>query len=204
VLHNFSGSDGSYPNGGLAQYTSGAFYGTTYGGGAYGLGTVFSVSVGLGPFVETQPNSGKVGTAVKVLGNNLTGASSVTFDGTAATFNVVSSSEITTTVPADATTGKVEVKTPSGTLFSNMAFRVTPTISSFSPTSGPVDTSVKITGESLKGATSVTFGGVKAASFKVDSDTEITAVVPTGAKTGKIGVTTPGGTATSAATFTVN
>jgi len=63
---------------------------------------------------------------------------------------------------------------------------------------------VKITGESLKGATSVTFRGVKATSFKVDSDTEITAAVPTGAKTGKIGVTTPGGTATSTGTFTVN
>jgi hypothetical protein len=54
------------------------------------------------------------------------------------------------------------------------------------------------------GSTSETFGGVKATSFKVDSNTEITATVPTGAKTGEIGVTTPGGTATSAATFSVN
>jgi IPT/TIG domain len=64
--------------------------------------------------------------------------------------------------------------------------------------------SVVITGESLTGSTSVSFGGVKATSFKMDSNTEITATVPTGAKTGKIGVTTPGGTATSAGTFTVN
>jgi IPT/TIG domain len=117
---------------------------------------------------------------------------------------VVSSSEITTTVPADATTGKVEVKTPSSTLFSNVAFRVTPTISSFDPTKGPVDTSVVITGEGLTGATSVTFGGVKATSFKVDSYTRITATVPTGAKTGMIGVTTPGGTTTSTSTFTID
>jgi hypothetical protein len=77
-----------------------------------------------------------------------------------------------------------------------------PAISSFSPTSGPVGTKVVITGQSLTGATSVTFGGVKA-SFTLNSDTQITATVPSGAKTGKIVVTAPGGTATSAGTFTV-
>ena len=61
-------------------------------GGANGnCGTVFSLSVGLGPFVETQPTSGKVGAAVKILGTDLTGATSVTFNGTAAAFTVVSS-----------------------------------------------------------------------------------------------------------------
>ena len=117
---------------------------------------------------------------------------------------MASGSEITTAVPCGATTGKVKVTTPHGTLISNVPFRVTPMISSFSPTSGPVGTSVVITGESLTEATSVTFGGVKAASFKVDSYTEITATLPTGAKTGKIGVATPGGTAASTGTFTVN
>jgi uncharacterized protein (TIGR03437 family) len=88
------------------------------------LGTVFSLSVGLGPFVETQPTSGKVGAAVKILGTDLTGASRVTFNGTAARFTVVSKSEIKTTVPAGATTGTVEVTTPKGTLKSNVVFRV--------------------------------------------------------------------------------
>jgi uncharacterized protein (TIGR03437 family) len=55
---------------------------------------------------------------------DLTGASSVTFNGTAAVFDVVSSSEITTTVPAGTTTGTVQVVTPSGTLSSNLPFRV--------------------------------------------------------------------------------
>ena len=198
------GRDSGGGAGGLIQATNGKLYGETSAGGASGYGTVFSLAVGLGPFVETQPTSGKVGAAVKILGTNLTGARGVSFNGTGATFTVVSSFEIKTTVPAGATTGKVEVKKPSRTLSSNVAFRVPPSISSFSPTSGPVDASVVITGESLTGATSVTFGGVKATSFKVDSDTKITATVPTGAKTGKIGVTTPGGTATSAGTFTVN
>jgi uncharacterized protein (TIGR03437 family) len=66
-----------------------------------------------------------------------------------------------------------------------------------------VGTQVTITGTSFTGATKVTFGGVKATMFSVDSNTQITATVPTGAKTGKIQVTTPGGTATSSGVFTV-
>jgi len=76
--------------------------------------------------VKTLPTSGKVGVAVKILGTNLTGATSVSFNGTAATFTVVSKSEITTTVPNDATTGKVKVATPGRTLSSNLSFRVMP------------------------------------------------------------------------------
>jgi uncharacterized protein (TIGR03437 family) len=76
--------------------------------------------------VETNPGAGKVGAAVKILGTNLTGATSVSFNGTAAVFTVVSRSEITTTVPVGATTGEVQVVTPSGTLSSNVSFRVLP------------------------------------------------------------------------------
>jgi uncharacterized protein (TIGR03437 family) len=82
------------------------------------------LSVGLGPFVETLPSLGKVGAAVTVLGSDLTGTTSVTFNGTAATFTVVSESEIKTTVPTGATTGTVEVTTPSSTLTSNVAFQI--------------------------------------------------------------------------------
>jgi uncharacterized protein (TIGR03437 family) len=62
---------------------------------------------------------------------------------------------------------------------------------------------VTINGTSFTGATKVTFGGVKATTFSVDSSTQITATVPTGAKTGKVQVTTLGGVATSATIFTV-
>jgi uncharacterized repeat protein (TIGR03803 family) len=117
-------ADGSQPQGGLVQHTNGTLYGTTYYGGTDGLGTVFSLSVGLAPFVETLPTSGAVGSKVIILGTALTGATGVSFDGTAATFKVVSGSEITTTVPAGATTGTVKVTTPSGTLSSNVAFVV--------------------------------------------------------------------------------
>jgi uncharacterized repeat protein (TIGR03803 family) len=108
----------------LLQATSGNFYGTTSAGGADDDGTVYGLSEGLGPFVETRPTSDTVGTAVTIPGNNLTGATSVTFNGTSATFKVVSGTEITTTVPSGATTGPVKVKTPSATLTSNVNFQV--------------------------------------------------------------------------------
>ena len=119
-------TDGADPEAGLVNGTNGKFYGTTGFGGTSDYGTTFGISVGLGPFVETNPTSGNVGMAVTILGTNLVGASSVTFNGTAATFTVVSGSEITTTVPADATTGTLQVVTLTGTLSSNVPFRVLP------------------------------------------------------------------------------
>jgi uncharacterized repeat protein (TIGR03803 family) len=121
----FNSTDGAWPEAALIQATDGNLYGTTSAGGTDNFGTVFKFAVGLGPFVETEPTSGTVGTAVVILGTNLTGATSVTFNGTAAAFTVVSSSEITTTVPAGATTGAVQVVTPGGTLTSNTNFVVT-------------------------------------------------------------------------------
>jgi uncharacterized repeat protein (TIGR03803 family) len=119
-------SDGGNPLGGVLQATNGAFYGTTaFGGANNGDGTVFSLSVGLAPFVETQTTSGKVGSAVVIIGNSLTGATSVTFNGTAATFTVNSTgSAITATVPTGATSGKVKVATPGGVLSSSKPFTV--------------------------------------------------------------------------------
>jgi uncharacterized repeat protein (TIGR03803 family) len=117
-------TDGETPSSGLVQHTNGILYGTTESGGANGAGTFFSLSIGASAFVETLPASGKLGASVKILGTSLKGATGVTFNGTAATFTVVSASEITTTVPAGATTGTVEVTTPSITLSSNVAFTI--------------------------------------------------------------------------------
>jgi uncharacterized repeat protein (TIGR03803 family) len=116
--------------GGMIQDTDGKFYGTTQGGPNQCFngpcGTIFSFSNGLHPFVETQQTSGKVGSTVKILGTNLNSATSVTFNGTAAVFEIVAGSLITATVPTGATTGYVKVTTASGTLVSNQRFRVTP------------------------------------------------------------------------------
>jgi len=126
TLHSFDGTDGSGPYAPLVQGTDGLLYGTTTAGGANGDGTVFSLNVGFGPFVETLPATGTVGATVRIIGTNLTGATSVTFNGTPATFTVTSPSLITTTVPAGATSGKVRVTIPSGTLNSNVVFTVRP------------------------------------------------------------------------------
>jgi hypothetical protein len=153
--------------------TNAIIYGTTQQGGSGINGTVFSLSAELHPFVETLTTSGIVGAKVTILGNSLTGATSGSFNGTAATFKVVSATEITSTVPAGATTGLVTVATSQATLTSNLE------------------------------ATAVTRGGVKATSLLLESDEEVVATVPTGAKTGHIAITTAGGTATSSGVFTV-
>lgn len=78
-----------------------------------------------------------------------------------------------------------------------------PTITSFTPTAGPTGTSVVITGTNFTGASIVSFGGVPATGFAVNSANQITATVPVGAPTGRISVTTPGGTVNTATNFTV-
>jgi len=129
TLHKFDGHDGTQPCA-LVQHTNGILFGVTEGGGdmscsaPYGCGTVFSFDLGLNPFIEALPTSGKAGMKVVILGSNLSEATNVSFNGTAATFGAGSNSEITTTVPSGATTGLVTVTTPDGTLSSNIAFRV--------------------------------------------------------------------------------
>lgn len=125
LLHTFELTDGENPVAFL-QGTNGTLYGATVLGGANNLGTLFTLTVRAGAFVEPVPAAGKVAATVLILGNNLTGTSSVSFNGTAAQFSVVSPTEISATVPAGAITGKITVTTPSGSLVSNVPFHVTP------------------------------------------------------------------------------
>ncbi len=122
--------DGSTPYAGLLQATNGTFYGVTADGGTGCLGTgcgvVFTISAGLPAFVQSNPGFGRVGRVVGILGNNLTGTTAVTFNGIPATFKVISSTFIKAQVPTGATTGVIEVTTPSGTLNSNVPFHVLP------------------------------------------------------------------------------
>ena len=149
-----------------------------------------------------SPASGSPGTSVTVTGTGFTGASSVTFNGSASTFTVVSDTQITATVPSGATSGPIAVTTSAGSASSASSFTVTavvaaPRITSISPTSGRVGSTVTINGSALTGATSVKFGGGVSAAFTVVSDARLTATVPSGASSGGITVTTPGGSATS-------
>jgi uncharacterized repeat protein (TIGR03803 family) len=123
---------GWYPVGSIFQNTEGTLYGATgYGNSVgdcdpngIGYGTIYSVS-GLPSLVETAPVAGPVGQSVIILGNGLTGSTSVTFNGVEAAFTVESDTYIKATVPAGATTGVVSVVTPSGTLNSYPQFAVT-------------------------------------------------------------------------------
>lgn len=112
TLYNLASGDGTTPLGPLIQGTDGSLYGTTQRGGANNQGTVFKLSVGLGPFVRAVPAFGPVGTSVSILGTNLAGAISVSFNGAAAAFLVVSPTEIAATVPANATSGAIRVTLP--------------------------------------------------------------------------------------------
>jgi hypothetical protein len=154
---------------------------------------------------DFSPGSATVGTTISISGTGFTNATSVRFNGVATSFAVDSPTAIRAEVPAGATTGKISVTTPDGTGTSVANFTVlqAPTITGFLPTSGSVGTTVTINGTNLSGATSVTFNGTLATSVQIVNANQIKAAVPAGATDGAIAVTTPGGTATSAGSFTV-
>jgi uncharacterized repeat protein (TIGR03803 family) len=89
-----------------------------------------------------------------------------------------------------------------GTIFS-LSGKIGPFITFIQPT-GRVGKSVQILGQGLTGTTGVTFNGVPATTFKVVSDTYMTAVVPSGATTGLVVATTLSGALSSNKKFTVS
>lgn len=132
-LHNFVGypTDGSHPFNSLVQHTNGIFYGVTFSGGSSpcnydipGCGTVFSLDMGLPPFVTFLRGAGGPGRRFGILGQGFTGATSVSLNGTPVDFKIKADTFIAATVPAGATTGYVTVTTSGGTLQSNVPFRV--------------------------------------------------------------------------------
>jgi uncharacterized repeat protein (TIGR03803 family) len=206
-LYNFCAvagcADGIVPETPVIQHTDGKFYGTA-SGNSLCCGTFFSFDMGLPPFTSSTANEGKVGATIDFLGQGFTDTTSVSFDGTLATsFKAISDTLLSVKVPVGALTGLVKIITSKGTLAGTRNFKVLPTVKSISVSSGPVGTPVTVTGSGLTQASKVTFGGVKAV-FTVTNDSTIATTVPTGAKTGKIAVTTPGGSASSPTTFTVN
>jgi hypothetical protein len=161
--------------------------------------TVTSISPTLGPAAG--------GTAVTITGTNFTGATAVVFGGSSATgITVVNATTITATSPPGTGIVDVKVTTPGGTSAASGAdlftYFGTPTVTSISPTGGPLagGTFVTVTGTNFTGATAVKFGASNATGVTVNSATSITATSPAGAGTVDVTVTTPGGTsATSAA-----
>jgi uncharacterized repeat protein (TIGR03803 family) len=89
VLYTFDVTSGTAPGAALTQHTNGIFYGDAAWGGSDDLGTFYSLSVGLSPFVRLVTTSAKVGKTVQILGQGFTGTTAVYFNGTAAAFHVV-------------------------------------------------------------------------------------------------------------------
>ena len=168
--------------------------------------------IGVPTIKKVSPTSGTTlgGTAFIITGTNLTGATSVTVGGVAATsVVVVSATSITAQTPAGKAGAKsVAVTTAGGTATKAKAFTYVvpvPTITSIAPTSGTTlgGTAFTITGTNLTGATRVKVNGVAATNVVVVSATSITAKTPKGTAGAKsVTVTTAGGTATKAGGFT--
>jgi hypothetical protein len=170
-------------------------------------GPTFRYAPHVGAF---SPSSGPVGTTVTINGKNFTAASNVFFAAlgggniAASNFVFISSNQVQVDVPVGATTGPVTLTNEfNESSTSAAAFRVSPRITSFTPDNGPVGTVVTITGNNFTGATEVRFNGVRATTFTVDSDTQITVTVPNGATDGNISVKTPSGTGVSITPFDV-
>jgi uncharacterized repeat protein (TIGR03803 family) len=204
-VHDFATATGDTPYSTPLLHTNGKIYGLAFHGGSHlAYGAIYSLDAGLKPFAsQFVYYSGKVGNSVSLLGQGFSNATGVKFGTGPGTFVASTDAFMKATVAAGATTGSITVLEPGGNLLTPQMYKVIPTVSKFTPTSGPVGTKVVITGMSLTQTTLVTFGGVKAITVTVNSDTQVTATVPAGAKTGKIVVKTKGGSATAPGTFTV-
>jgi len=206
-----TGDPGANTDTTLFLNSDGLFYGLSQGAVGFGSG-------GEGSFYRLSPENGGVkipviegpvwlapGVTVQILGNELTQAIDVSFAGVEAQFQVGTDTYLTAQVPAAAVDGPITVTLATGLqLQGQVAIHILPMITNLDPGAGPVGTQVGIVGGGFAGAKKVTFGGVKATSFRVVSPNLIQATVPTGAKTGKVKVVTPNGTATSKQKFTVN
>lgn len=190
-----------------ATATTGKVTVTTAGGDA--ISSVDFVVKDAPTITSFTPTSGIVGTVITINGTSFdAGALVVKFGtGTVASPTLVNPTKITAIVPATATTGKITVETAAGAAQSATDFTVigSPSVTTFLPTSGKVGDEVVITGTNFNNANSLKFNNttVSSPNFTIVSPTQIKVNVPAGAGSGKISVTTPVGTGTSANNFTV-
>ena len=164
------------------------------------ISTNFYVAPSLTGF---SPGIGRANTNVALTGINLLGATDVLFNGASGILGpATNNSSLKVTVPIGASTGPVRVQTPAGSFTTTSNFVVPPTIFGFSPGAGPVGSSVTITGANFNvGTPVVRFHGVASTSISAVSFGQLSAVVPAGATTGPISITTTDGSYTNSSTF---
>jgi uncharacterized repeat protein (TIGR01451 family) len=164
-------------------------------------GTFTTISNFFGPPVITgySPFAGRAGTNVIIIGTNFLGTTGILFDynsnPTPATdFTVLSNNAVRVGVPAGAQTGPLLLMVPGASYPTSSNFVVQPTIFGFSPGFGPVGTSVTVTGANFNvGTPSVKFGGVPAATPTGVTFSQLTVIVPAGATSGPVTLTTTDG-----------
>jgi aryl-phospho-beta-D-glucosidase BglC (GH1 family) len=159
-----------------------------------------------------SPGSGPVGTVVTLNGSGFAG-SRLAWVGAAhnGAVTVVSDAQLRVTIPAGATTGAIGIFNATHAAFTATPFTVTsaapvypqPSITNFSPGSGPVGTVVTLNGSGFTGSTSASVGAAQNAAVTVVSDTQVRVTIPTGATSGVIGVFNPTRSAFTATSFTV-
>jgi len=176
-------------------------------GGLNSTPFAFTVIASTAPVITGfSPGSGDVGTRVTITGSGFTNATTVLFGISQTGFVVQNDVTIIATVPAGAATGLITVKNDlgSGSSSTNFVVGVQPDIRSFTPDQGPAGTVVTLRGSGFTAVTHMKFNGVDAAKFTVTDDDTMTAVVPAGATTGRITMSTSSGNAaTSDKDFTV-
>ncbi|MDH4058052.1 MAG: IPT/TIG domain-containing protein, partial [Cyclobacteriaceae bacterium] len=156
---------------------------------------------------DFSPASGAVGATIEITGTDFSDPVTVEFfNGVTASATVNSSTSITATVPASAADGPISVTTSGGSVASGSNFIVleTPTLDSFTPTSGAVGAAITINGTNLETITNLVIGGQAQPTFTANA-TSITTTVPAVATVGlnKISFTTSGVNVISTDDFTV-
>lgn len=159
------------------------------------------------PTLESMiPSAGAPGSTTRISGKNISDVRSVWFGKLRARFRKISPREIAAVVPATAKTAKVTVRTQAGAATTSVPFRIVvdvgPVVTAMLPSRGQPGTKVTLEGRRLAGTTSVSFSGTPAA-FTVVSATEVTTVVPRGARTGYVRLETPKGSTQTDIVFTV-
>lgn len=183
-----------------AQVPAGASTGPITVSNAAGDATTFvsfhlpAVIGGFAPFKAIP------GDAIDIRGQNLAAALRVEIGSVPAAYAVVSPTNLVAFVPTNAVNGRVQVTTPAGLAVTSSNLVVLPRILAVTPATGAVGTNVVLEGGGFHGTTEVLFGAAKAA-FTLRSSTRVEAVVPAGATSAPIKITTTNGTFTTTQDF---